>query len=108
MYADFVKNEYASDVLLFNFEKKKLELLAYRAYSRILFQTGRKLEVYEILKEQIDFYESLRDKNDYEVLILENKLKEYVDTNQILPDLYHQILNLLAYLKDFSNFKNFL
>ena len=35
--------------------KKKLELLAYRAYSRILFQTGRKLEVYEILKEQIDF-----------------------------------------------------
>ena len=31
MYADFVKIEYASDALVFNFEKKKLELLAYRA-----------------------------------------------------------------------------
>tara|TARA_B100001248_G_scaffold184100_1_gene140271 strand:- start:893 stop:4525 length:3633 start_codon:yes stop_codon:yes gene_type:complete len=107
MYADFVKIEYASDALVFNFEKKKLELLAYRAYSQILLQTGRKLQAYEILKDQIDFYESLRDKNDYEVLILDDKLKEYVDTNQILPDLYHQILNLLAYLKDFSNFKKF-
>ena len=61
MYADFVKIEYASDALVFNFEKK-LELLAYRAYSQILLQTGRKLQAYEILKDQIDFYESLRDK----------------------------------------------
>ena len=54
MYADFVKIEYASDALLLIL-KKKLELLAYRAYSQILFKLVENYGLYEILKDRLIF-----------------------------------------------------
>ncbi len=106
-YEEFTKIESNIDLPKFNFEKKKLELLAYKAYSTILFQTGRKIQSLKILEDEIKFYESLRSRNEYQILILDEELKQYLDTNQILPELYYQTINLLNILKDHSKFKKY-
>ena len=60
-----------------------------------------------IYKNQIVFYESFRNSNEYSAIISNDKLSQYKDTNQTLPDLYHQIILLFTDLKDQENYKKY-
>ena len=63
------------------------------------------MQAVNIIKEQIKYYESFRKKNEVAAVISDEKLADYKDTNQTLPDLYHQIILLFTDLKDQKNYK---
>ena len=92
---------------IFRFEVNRINLNLYKIYAEILIETGRKIEAVKILTDQIKFYESLRSENEYFIQISDNDLVNYKDTNQILPNLYHQVLLLFSFLKDADQFKNY-
>ena len=89
----------------FESEKLKLKLEIFRIYADVLLQTGRKVQAVNILKDQIQYYEEFRNLNEYSVIITDDKLTYYKETNQILPNLYHQIIILFSDLKDQENYK---
>ena len=50
---------------------------------------------------------SLLEQKRYSAIITDEMLTDYKDTNQTLPDLYHQIIILFADLKDRENYKKY-
>ena len=101
---NYKKTSLSHDEQGFLFEKEKLKLSILSIYSSILTTTGRKSEAVKVLKDQINFYESLRRPNKYGLTYDDNYLVKIYETNQTLPDLYHQIIFLLKELKDKSEF----
>ena len=96
-----------ADENIFLFEKEKLKLTLLLNYSSILEISGRKIEAVKVLKEIINFYESLRKPNKYDILIEDKDLKYTKETNQVLPDLYHKIILLFANLNDLEEAKKY-
>ena len=103
-YEEYTKSRNYKDKKGFLFEKEKLKLEILSVYSSILISSGRKIEAAKVLKDQISFYESLRGPNKYEISYRDNYLHKIYETNQTLPDLYHQIIFLFKELKDKDEF----
>ncbi len=106
-YENYIKRNPYLDQQTFKAEKIRLKLEIFRIYAEVLFSTGRKIQAVNILKEQIKYYESFRAENEYFAVISDEMLTDYKDTNQTLPDLYHQIIILFADLKDKENYKKY-
>jgi len=106
-FEDYIKRNQYLDKNNFEAEKIRLKMEILKIYSDILLSTGRKIQAVKILEDQINFYESFRSKNNFSAIIIDEKLADYKDTNQILPDLYHQIITLFTDLKDKENYKNY-
>ena len=104
-FKNYIERNPYLDPQSFKAEKLKLKLEIFRIYADILLQTGRKQQAVNILKDQIQYYEAFRNQNEYSVKITDDKLTDYKDTNQILPNLYHQIIILFSDLKDQKNYK---
>ena len=101
---NFQKTNQHADHQTFLFAKEKLKLELLNLYSSILIETGRKIEAVKVLKEQINFYESLRAPNKYDYVYGDDQLYLYKDTNQTLPELYQEIIFLFKFLKDTDEF----
>ena len=101
---DYQKSSVYNDEQGFLFEKEKLKLEILSIYSSVLLASGRKLEAVKVLKNQIKFYESLRGPNKYGISYRDEYLNKIYEINQILPDLYHQIIFLFKELKDKDEF----
>ena len=101
---NYKKSSIFNDENDFLFEKEKLKLELLSIYSSILISSGRKLEAVKVLKDQISFYESLRGPNIYDFVFRDNYLDKVLETNQTLPDLYHQIIFLFKELKEKDEF----
>ena len=61
-YENYIKRNPYLDQQTFKAEKIRLELEIFRIYAEVLFNTGRKIQAVNILKEQIKYYESFRTK----------------------------------------------
>ena len=91
----------------FQFSKKNKELALYKMYGEILVLTGKKLEAVKVYKELIEFYQSLRTKNNFNITLKDEDLKNYLDTNQTLPDIYTDIITLFDNIKDFEELNKY-
>lgn len=106
-FENYIERNPYLDKQSFKAEKLRLKLEIFRIYAEVLFNTGRKIQAVNILKEQIKYYESFRTENEYFTVISDEMLTDYKDTNQTLPDLYHQIIILFGDLKDKENYKKY-